>query len=164
MTPRVYVACLASYNNGILHGAWIDAAQDSDQIMEDIGTMLESSPMPDAEEWAVHDTDGLPYLGEWPDLNQLAQIAQGIEECGDAYRAYLECFDADTTSIEDFHERYLGEYRGREDFAADWLEQTGGLADVPEHLQAYIDFDAYGRDLLIDGAVTEHDGHWFYND
>ena len=25
--PRIYVACLAAYNNGILHGAWIDAAQ-----------------------------------------------------------------------------------------------------------------------------------------
>jgi len=161
MTPRVYVACLASYNNGILHGAWIDAAQEPDEIMEEIGTMLESSPMPDAEEWAVHDTDGLPDLGEWPDLAQLSQIAQGIEEHGEAYRAYLECFDADAASIEDFQGRYLGEHRDREDFAADWLEQTGGLADVPEHLQAYIDFDAYGRDLVMGGAVTEHDGHWF---
>jgi len=161
MTPRVYVACLASYNNGTLHGAWIDAAQEPDQIMEDIGTILKSSPMPGAEEWAVHDTDGLPDLGEWPDLAQLSQIAQGIEEHGEAYRAYLECFDADAASIEDFQGRYLGEHRDREDFAADWLEQTGGLADVPEHLQAYIDFDAYGRDLVMGGAVTEHDGHWF---
>jgi len=164
MTPRVYVACLASYNNGILHGAWIDTAQDSDQIMEDIDCMLKASPMPGAEEWAVHDTDGLPDLGEWPNLDQLAQIAQGIEEHGDAFRAYLDCFDADTTSIEDFQQRYLGEFRSREDFAADWLEQTDGLAGVPEHLQAYIDFDAYGRDLVLGGAVTERDGHWFYND
>jgi hypothetical protein len=25
--PKIYVACLASYNNGILHGKWIDAVQ-----------------------------------------------------------------------------------------------------------------------------------------
>jgi antirestriction protein len=25
--PRIYVACLAAYNNGNLHGAWIDATQ-----------------------------------------------------------------------------------------------------------------------------------------
>jgi Antirestriction protein (ArdA) len=25
--PRIYVACLAAYNNGYLHGAWIDAIQ-----------------------------------------------------------------------------------------------------------------------------------------
>lgn len=71
------------------------------------------------EEWAVHDTDGLPDLGE---------------------------------------------YRDREDFAADWLDQTGRLADVPEHPRHYIDFDAYGRDLVVGGAAMEHDGHWFYND
>lgn len=26
--PRIYVACLAAYNNGSLHGRWIDADQD----------------------------------------------------------------------------------------------------------------------------------------
>ena len=31
-TPRIYVACLAAYNNGRLHGRWIDA----DQSVEDI--------------------------------------------------------------------------------------------------------------------------------
>ena len=29
-TPKIYVACLASYNAGILHGRWIDADQDAD--------------------------------------------------------------------------------------------------------------------------------------
>ena len=28
--PRIYVACLAAYNNGYLHGVWIDADQDAD--------------------------------------------------------------------------------------------------------------------------------------
>ncbi|WP_447531297.1 antirestriction protein ArdA, partial [Legionella pneumophila] len=26
-TPQIYVACLAAYNNGIVHGEWIDATQ-----------------------------------------------------------------------------------------------------------------------------------------
>lgn len=26
---RIYVACLASYNNGVLHGKWIDATADA---------------------------------------------------------------------------------------------------------------------------------------
>lgn len=30
---RIYVACLAAYNNGILHGAWIDADQDVDDMV-----------------------------------------------------------------------------------------------------------------------------------
>ena len=79
-----------------------------------------------------------------PDLDQLSEIAQGIEEYGEAFRAYLWCFDAHTTSVADFQEGYLGEYRNREDFAADWLDQTGGLADGLEHPQHYIIFDACG--------------------
>lgn len=31
-TPRIYVACLASYNNGVLHGRWIDANQSADDL------------------------------------------------------------------------------------------------------------------------------------
>jgi hypothetical protein len=33
---RIYVACLASYNNGILHGAWIDAWQDETAVWDEI--------------------------------------------------------------------------------------------------------------------------------
>lgn len=41
---RIYVACLAAYNNGKLHGAWIDATDDIDDIQDQINEMLESSP------------------------------------------------------------------------------------------------------------------------
>ncbi|MCT8003625.1 antirestriction protein ArdA [Sphingomonas sanguinis] len=54
-TPRIYVACLAAYNNGYLHGTWIDADQDADQIRDEIAAMLARSPVEDAEEYAIHD-------------------------------------------------------------------------------------------------------------
>jgi antirestriction protein len=53
--PRIYVACLAAYNNGYLHGAWIDADQDTDQIRDEIAAMLARSPVEDVEEYAIHD-------------------------------------------------------------------------------------------------------------
>lgn len=31
---RLYVACLAAYNNGILHGRWINAEQGADAIQQ----------------------------------------------------------------------------------------------------------------------------------
>ncbi len=40
----IYVADLAAYNNGIMHGVWIDATQDIDNIHEQINDMLASSP------------------------------------------------------------------------------------------------------------------------
>ncbi len=57
-TPRIYIACLAAYNNGHLHGAWIDADQDADQIRDAIAAMLARSPVEDAEEYAIHDYEG----------------------------------------------------------------------------------------------------------
>ena len=43
--PRIYVACLAAYNNGYLHGAWIDADQDTDEIRAEVAAMLLSCPL-----------------------------------------------------------------------------------------------------------------------
>ncbi|WP_133131457.1 antirestriction protein ArdA [Legionella yabuuchiae] len=51
--PEIYVACLASYNNGYLHGQWLDANQSEGAIMEDIQAMLEDSPVSDPGDWAI---------------------------------------------------------------------------------------------------------------
>ena len=56
--PRIYVACLAAYNNGYLHGAWIEADQDADEIRDEIAAMLARSPIEHAEEYAIHDYEG----------------------------------------------------------------------------------------------------------
>ena len=52
-----YPICLAAYNSGYLHGTWI-AATTPDGIMDAVRAMLAASPLPDAEEWAIHDHDG----------------------------------------------------------------------------------------------------------
>ncbi|KGK67087.1 antirestriction protein ArdA [Xanthomonas citri] len=45
--PRIYVACLASYNNGVLHGRWIDLdGMDADDVQAEIAAMLRESPNP----------------------------------------------------------------------------------------------------------------------
>lgn len=48
IVPRIYVACLSAYNNGFLHGEWIDCDQDAEVIWAEIKEMLKASPMPDA--------------------------------------------------------------------------------------------------------------------
>jgi hypothetical protein len=44
--PQIYVASLSDYNDGRLHGAWIDAAQDAEQLAEAVRAMLDHSPDP----------------------------------------------------------------------------------------------------------------------
>ena len=44
------------------------------------------------------------------------------------------------------------------DVARYFVEETGALGEVPAHLQNYIDYEAFGRDLEIGGnyLVTSH--------
>lgn len=58
---------------------------------------------------------------------------------------------------------YAGEYDSPGDWAASFLEDTGSLANVPEHLRNYIDFDAYARDAQRGGdmAFVERGGSTF---
>jgi antirestriction protein len=86
-TPRIYVACLASYNAGILHGRWIDADTGADEIREEIEGMLAESPEYGAEEWAIHDYEcfcGLS-LGEYTPTETVAEYGRLIAEHGPAY-------------------------------------------------------------------------------
>ena len=49
--PRIYVACLASYNRSVLHGEWIEIGVDksADDIREDVTHTLPRSPVSGAE-------------------------------------------------------------------------------------------------------------------
>ena len=41
-----------------------------------------------------------------------------------------------------------------EDVAREYIEETGLLHDVPELLQNYFDFEAYGRDMSFEGTFV----------
>ena len=109
--PRIYVACLAAYNQGHLHGTWIDADQDADAIHEEIQQMLAESPVPDAEEWAIHDYEGFGglNLSEYEDIERVAEFGQLLAEHGPAFGAYAGHVGADYATafaepLKDAHE------------------------------------------------------------
>jgi hypothetical protein len=64
---RIYVACLASYNNGVLHGRWVDADQDADDIRSEIAEILRESRSDEQEREEIrliiqwHDFEGLSF-------------------------------------------------------------------------------------------------------
>jgi antirestriction protein len=127
-TPRIYVACLAAYNNGILYGKWIDADQSADELHEAVQRMLTASPIPGAEEWAIHDYEGFGELriGEYESLERVAAIAAGVAEHGEAFTAWLS-YDADRDPVDTsaFEDAYRGEWDSLRACAEDYAEQTG---------------------------------------
>jgi antirestriction protein len=149
-TPRIYVASLADYNAGRLHGQWIDLDETTtaDDIREAIAAMLSTSPEPIAEEWAIHDYDDMPNLGEWPDLDTVAQVARGIAEHGDAYRAWSAYDPQYHNDPDQFEDEYQGEYDTEEDFAEETVSEMYTEEELGP-LGAYIDYEKYARDLFV---------------
>lgn len=176
-SPRIYVACLAAYNNGWLHGKWIDAAQGLEDVQAEIDSMLKASPVTKeygeiAEEWAIHDYEGFGAykVEEWSGIAELCEIANLIEneENGELILDILNHLDSGT-SIEDAKEFLENNYRGHyQDLGYYACELTEECYDkIPQHLQYYIDWDKMGRDMELNGEIfTVEDAsgvHVFWN-
>ena len=152
--PKIYVACLSSYNAGRLYGKWIVPANNETELDEQIKEVLKNSPMPDAEEWAIHDYDEFPNLGENPSLENIVQCQNAIEEHGiEVVNGFLENWQIeDLNSIDD---AYYGEYDNFSDFAYQLAQDTiEGLNDNST-LARYFDYEAWERDLSYDFHEAE---------
>ena len=145
----IYVACLASYNNGILFGRWISANQSVDEIMEQIYAMLDDSPIKDAEEWAIHDYSGFGdiRLSEYESIETIVEYAEFIDEQGELAIAVIAeyGFDDAKQMIED---RYQGCYDSKVDFAQSLIDECYSET-LPDNLMRYFDYEAFARDLFI---------------
>lgn len=165
--PRIYVASLSDYNAGRLHGEWIDAAQELEDLEESVQAMLARSPTPGAEEYAIHDYEGFGplHIDESLPLSSVARLAAGIEEHGAAFSAWAHTLDS--VHLGDYLDRfdgfYVGTFESATQFAEHELEAWGiDLDEIgPEPLRPYIRFDmeAYARDLSFEfRMVTDEEG------
>lgn len=151
--PRIYVACLASYNSGYLHGVWIDATDRLDDIQEQVNDMLAQSPVEDAEEHAVHDYEGFGGYapGEYESFATIHEVAWFIRDypslAGDLLNQFNGNVEEARTAMDD---QYHGCYRSLADFAQDLTEDT---TQIPESLKFYIDYDRMGRDMEMSGDI-----------
>lgn len=165
-TPSIYVACLAAYNNAILHGAWIDATQDPAAIREAIRSMLKTSPIDDAEEFAIHDYDNFYSLrlSEWESIDDVHAYATFIAEHGHLGAELLVY-----TGIEHAQAMMSDGYAGcYESLAAFVQELTEATTSIPKNLAYYIDYARMACNMELSGDIvtieTAHDEvHIFWN-
>ena len=159
-----YFACLAAYNNGRLHGAWVDLeeATTAEEIQECIDWILATSPEPGAEERAMHDHAGLPDClsrTEWPDLADLAAYGEALQEIGDdaddleAFR--LWCDDrGEIVDVDAFREAYNGHHDSGADFACELADDLGLIPEGITWPLSCIDWEHAWRELEIGGDYT----------
>jgi len=154
---RIYVACLAAYNYGILHGAWIDANQDEDTIRYAIHDMLKVSPIECAEEYAIHDYEGFCgiSISEYEGISEVAEYAAYIAEHGELGGKLIAYYGDMQSAQEAISDHYHGCYKSLSDFAEELTEDT---TQVPENLRFYIDYEAMARDLVINDVIAIETG------
>ncbi len=148
----VYVACSAAYNEGHLHGVWVDLCADEDDQDAAVEKMLGSSPAAYAEETRVDDVDGMPALGAYAGLQAYRDMYEKLceieEHHGEA--GVLAIWDAlckeEIEGLENIEDLQIWV----ESDAGELCEAVGALEEVPERLRYYIDEEALLRDLSTD--------------
>lgn len=158
--PRIYVACLAAYNNGYLHGAWINAAQEPWAIYDAVRIMLAASPVEEAEEWAIHDYEGFGRIRieEYASFDRVSELAAFIVEHGEIGAALLDHYSCDLDEArETLADRYLGAHASLADYVQELTEETTA---VPHSLRYYVDYQAMARDAEMNGDLFTVSTAW----
>ena len=144
---------------------------DHDEHLQEISDWLESITKSKndgeiREEWIVCDYEDIPkkYVGEY-------QLDPEFFEYRDVLnRSHLdkEIFEAGLNNgltLEHIEENYFGYFRdstNRYEAIGEHFVHELGTIEIPEHLEFYFDYEAYGYDQAIN-YLAECDGHYFWN-
>ena len=170
-----FITNLGKYNEGELVGEWVKfptTAEEMKEVFKRIGIGQRDDFGNPYEEWFITDydcyVDGLyDKLGEYENLDELNYLASKLDEMSDSeyaqFQAGMEMGDhcgslqeiINLTENLDCYEVYphIEDY---DDLGRYYIEELE-VMQVPEHLQNYIDYEAYGRDVAMDenGSFTD---------
>ena len=170
-----FITNLGKYNEGELVGEWVKfptTAEEMKEVFKRIGIGQKDDFGPPYEEWFITDydcyVDGLyDKLGEYENLDELNYLASKLDEMDQSdyarFQAGMEMGDhcgsvqeiINLTENLDCYEIYphIEDY---DDLGRYYIEELE-VMQVPEHLQNYIDYEAYGRDVAMDenGSFTD---------
>jgi antirestriction protein len=166
LEPKVWVGCLACYNEGELIGEWIDATEAGDfttaQLHANANVTIEPRYGDHEELWVMdHEGFGGFLTGECsPDEAQ--RIAEQIEAIPDyvpaeAVAAYLgDTGDSlDDLEMSDFEESYNGEHDSEKAFAQELADDIGAVDTDIGWPNSCIDWDQAARELFMGDYWSE---------
>ncbi|EAB9474468.1 DUF1472 domain-containing protein [Salmonella enterica subsp. enterica serovar Typhimurium] len=161
VAPAVYVGTWHKYNCGSIAGRWFDLTTFDDE--RDFFAACRALHQDEADpELMFQDYEGFPgnMASEchinWAWVEGFRRARD--EGCEEAYRLWVD--DTGETDFDTFRDAWWGEADSEEAFAVEFASDTGLLADVPETVALYFDYEAYARDLFLD-SFTFIDGHVF---
>jgi antirestriction protein len=116
--------------------------------------MLAKSPVPGAEEYAIHDYEGFGDLviNESHDLDEVAETAEFIAEHDDVALAALSNYHYLDDAKRHVDEGFAGVYCSVTEYAEQLFDECYAH-DIPENLRCYIDYEKFGCDLELCGDI-----------
>ena len=170
-----FITNLGKYNEGELVGEWVKfptTAEELKEVFKRIGIGQKDDFGQPYEEWFITDydcyVDGLyDKLGEYESLDELNYLASKLDEMSNSeyaqFQAGMEMGDhcgslqeiINLTENLDCYEVYP-DIHDYDDLGRYYIEELD-VMQVPEHLQNYIDYEAYGRDVALEenGTFTD---------
>ena len=170
-----FITNLGKYNEGELVGEWVKfptTAEELKEVFKWIGIGQKDDFGNPYEEWFITDydcyVDGLySKLGEYENLDELNYLASKLDEMSESeyaqFQAGMEMGDhcgslqeiINLTENLDCYEVYP-DIHDYDDLGRYYIEELD-VMQVPEHLQNYIDYEAYGRDVALEenGTFTD---------
>ncbi|MBC2225338.1 antirestriction protein ArdA [Listeria seeligeri] len=159
MEMQVYIANLGKYNEGELVGDWFTPPIYYENMKERIGLTDEY------EEYAIHDYEAPFTIGEYTSINEINRLCEMVEEIEGTpiYDELNEIQNMWFNSLEELLEHKddiicYSDCGSMEEVARYYVEETGQIVEMSSNLQTYIDYQALGRDMEIEGnyLVTSH--------
>ena len=170
-----FITNLGKYNEGELVGEWVKfptTTEELKEVFKRIGIGQKDDFGQPYEEWFITDydcyVDGLySKLGEYENLDELNYLASKLDEMSESeyaqFQAGMEMGDhcgslqeiINLTENLDCYEVYP-DIHDYDDLGRYYIEELD-VMQVPEHLQNYIDYEAYGRDVALEenGTFTD---------
>ena len=155
---KIYLTNLGKYNEGELIGEWVKLPilqEELQEVFERIGINEEY------EEYFITDYECDFYeVGEYENLDTLNEIAERIEELDEeeskvvkALMSYLGyTLDDAIDKVDSGDYRIYSDCNDMTDVAYEVVEECDYFRNVPETVARYFDYEAFGRDLGIEGT------------
>ena len=149
-----FITNLGKYNEGELIGEWIDFPIDED-AMEEVFKRIEINDQYEEyffTDWECRFETG---LGEYVSIEEVNELAEMLEtEDADIFEAIIEATGYDLRTAIDHTDR-ASFFSGSSlmDLAYEFVDQM----ELPEMARTYFDYEAFARDLEIEG-YTEVSG------
>lgn len=162
---RIFLTNLGKYNEGDLVGTWVDLpVEDNFQ-----SAFAEIGIGDGYEEYFITDSEtDIPGLniGEYDDIYQLNELAERIQDMDEYQIVGMGLYMDLGYDFEDAIERSedISVYQDchtMTDVAYQYVDMIGGVNELgQETLEMYFDYDAYGRDLEINGTFRYVNGDY----